>query len=521
MKDKNILEHTLIELKIKHTKSYVYKLFNEHPHKYNLYGLSTMLNDFGIKNAGVAIANKINDIGDIRTPFIALSNGFFILVYKVSDNSVSYKFRDLDLTLSKKEFCETWSGIILLCEPSANAIEPHYKENKKREFYDNVIITSLIVTISLLLIIGLIKNDSINIKLIVSFIINLMGLFIGFLLIQKRLNVSSRYSDKICSLFKKADCNNILESDAAKLWGIFGWSEIGFSYFLTNILIICFIPSIIKYYALINIFTLPYTVWSFWYQGIKAKQWCSLCVIVQLILLSIFFINLIFNYTDIYGVFANLLNIDTILALGIYLAPIILIALIVEGLSKSEMVMDITQEIKSLKSNEEIFTLLLKKQPFYNCSLSSSNIIFGNRNAPLLLTILTNPHCNPCSKLHKNIEFLLKKNENICIQYLFTSFDKSLDSSNKFLIAIYFQCKLKMKEIFNEWYSLGRFNRDSFFKKFDIETETSEVNSEFILHEKWKNLSSIRETPTILVNGYKLPPNYNLEDLLFIKNIKD
>lgn len=60
--------------------------------------------------------------------------------------------------------------------------------------------------------------------------------------------------------------------------------EVGFSYFLSNIIVVVFLTDLISYYAIINIFALPYTVWSVWYQKFKAKQWCVLCLIVQLIL---------------------------------------------------------------------------------------------------------------------------------------------------------------------------------------------------------------------------------------------
>jgi hypothetical protein len=42
-KDQNILDAFLELLKVKHIKTFTGTLFNEHPHKYNLFGLSKML----------------------------------------------------------------------------------------------------------------------------------------------------------------------------------------------------------------------------------------------------------------------------------------------------------------------------------------------------------------------------------------------------------------------------------------------------------------------------------------------
>lgn len=47
---KNILTSTLSRLKVKYTDSYANKLFNEHPHKYNLYGISSMLSTYKVSN---------------------------------------------------------------------------------------------------------------------------------------------------------------------------------------------------------------------------------------------------------------------------------------------------------------------------------------------------------------------------------------------------------------------------------------------------------------------------------------
>ena len=66
--------------------------------------------------------------------------------------------------------------------------------------------------------------------------VNFAGLYISWLLLLKQMHIQSQYADKICSLFKQKDCNNVLDSKAAKLFGIVGWSEIGFGYFLTNLL---------------------------------------------------------------------------------------------------------------------------------------------------------------------------------------------------------------------------------------------------------------------------------------------
>ena len=41
------------------------------------------------------------------------------------------------------------------------------------------------------------------------------------------------------------------------------------------------------------------------------------------------------------------------------------------------------------------------------------------------------------------------------------------------------------------------------------------IETEFQKHESWKAKTPLRATPTILVNRYKLPANYKIEDLRY------
>jgi protein-disulfide isomerase len=41
------------------------------------------------------------------------------------------------------------------------------------------------------------------------------------------------------------------------------------------------------------------------------------------------------------------------------------------------------------------------------------------------------------------------------------------------------------------------------------------IEAEFQRHKQWKEETKLRATPTILVNGYKLPENYRIEELRY------
>jgi protein-disulfide isomerase len=186
--------------------------------------------------------------------------------------------------------------------------------------------------------------------------------------------------------------------------------------------------------------------------------------------------------------------------------------------SEGKQVEQLKQEINSIKANEDVFKVLLKKQAYYEVNKSDSQILFGNPNAALQISILTNPFCNPCAGMHKRIEKFLKDTNNaICVQYIFSSFDKSLDFANKYLIAA---CMEKdqndFRQIIGDWFEKGKPLREDFYKNLSLDVNNPTVESEFQKHEAWREKTKLRATPTILVNGYQLPENYKIEDLRYL-----
>lgn len=518
---KNTLTSFLELLNVKHTESFANKHFNEHPHKYNLYGLSKMLSYYGVENTAIRIEDKENDILNINLPFIAHMGGDFVVVHK-TNNDVSYCWNGKKINLSVSQFIQTWSGIALLAETSPDSIEPNYSENRKKELF--AIVQKGILACVGVLIFGLTYISQAlftDLGVTLLLFVNFTGIYICYLLLLKQMRIHSQYSDKICSLFSKRDCNNVLETSAAKLWGVFSWAEIGFGYFTANILLLLFFPQTVLFVASLNIFTLPYSFWGIWYQKVKARQWCPLCLIAMAQLWTLFAIGLIFGHTQFSEVkFANLS--DILLVGSVYTACIFGFNFLISKLNRGGETEAIKQEINAIKANEKVFGALLTEQPFYEISKADSQFFFGDPDADLKITIFTNPICNPCATMHKRVEkFLQETGGEACVQYIFSSFLPDLDFANKYLIAAYLQKEQgEFERIIANWFEKGKTLRETFFSDFGLDITCSQVEAEFQQHEAWKEKSQLRATPTILVNGYKLPDNYKIEDMKYFSEIE-
>lgn len=360
----NSMQSFLNLLNVKYTKSYITQHFSEHPHKYNLYGLSSILTDYGIENSGVKITNKA-DIHLIDCPFIAHVGDDFVIVEKLNKSEVYFKQVDKQIRVSLDEFYNMWTGYVLIAEANELSIEPEYAKHKREEFFLKAQKTTpLFLSFFILFYSVFFFQSYTNTAFILLFAINPIGVYIGYLLVLKQLHIQSNYADKLCSLFKQSDCNSILESDASRFLGFLGWSEVGLGYFISNIFILSFLPSFVTYLAFINLVALPYTFWSVWYQKYKAKQWCPLCLLVLILLWVIFALNLFFDHLHL----PSFSTLNLLLIGSVYMVVILTLNMLVPIIAKGMNVSNIKYEINSIKADENVFNTLLTKEPQYSVS---------------------------------------------------------------------------------------------------------------------------------------------------------
>lgn len=155
---KTLLSTYLNELHIPFTASYADKLFVEHPHKYNLYGLSDMLAIYKIPNTGVQVDDK--ELSGFTTPFIAHVSNDFVVVKRINGEMICYIWRGKHITVSVEEFKRLWSGIALIAEPKDNSTEPEYEKHKGRDLFISVQKLGLIIMLVVILGLGYFENHS-------------------------------------------------------------------------------------------------------------------------------------------------------------------------------------------------------------------------------------------------------------------------------------------------------------------------------------------------------------------------
>lgn len=505
----NVLISILDVLNVKYTTAYAEKLFNEHPHNNNLFGLSDMLNAYNIENTGIRIENTKDNFNKIPRPFIAhLKNGF-VAVEKSAAGQVHYVAGGKKLKLPVDEFLDAWSGYAVIPDGNANAAELDYKKHLLERWVRILFAGLVVISLCALYIRNGFYTD-VRFNLILC--LNLAGVCTGYLLLLKQMHFDSPLGDKICSAFRKSDCNGILSTRAAKLFGVLGLSEIGAGYFGSNVLLMLLAPGWTPLLLLINVCSLPFTFWSFWYQRFRAKQWCPLCLIVLVILWALFTVSVAGKILD-----PGAFSFTTFVFICIIYAVFILgIHLIAGKFSLARRISEYKRNINKIKAEEDVFYSLLKNEPHYDVE-AVSDITFGNPEGDIKISVITNPHCAPCARMHKEITRLLQKSDRIRVKYLFTSFSKR-ESSSYGLIAAYARYKDsgQMGALLDEWFDGGKNDPVHFFQSHGINYKNSEAIEKFVNQYTWIRQQKLKATPTVLINGHLLPGIYNMKDIGYI-----
>lgn len=279
--DHTIVGDFLTALKVPHTTDYTRQRFEAMPFK-TLFGVTQLLKDYGVETEGYKVTDK-SELGRLPVPFIAQTRGGLVIVTAVKSDSVGYLTQGVPETMPMAEFDAAWTGVVVSGHANPGAKEPDYEKHMSVVFFNNAKRVMLWVLAAALVAYLYVTNGLWRYWSVWAMTaIDIFGLWITYMLVQKSLNIKNTTADKVCGVIQEGGCDKILKTNASSFFGIFSWSEVGFTYFGVSLLAMLLSPQTIHWLALINICCLPYTVWSVSYQKFVAKHWCTLCLCVQL-----------------------------------------------------------------------------------------------------------------------------------------------------------------------------------------------------------------------------------------------
>lgn len=513
---KTIFELFLDALQIDYTHQFATNLYNGHPHRDNMYGLKKMLDVYGVNTVGVRIESK--DLNTLNFPCILHTHGDFAIGLDCTDEKITYMLHGKKTEVEHDVFKQTWTGNALVVSETTEAVEPDLKKHEREEILSKAKLYSIPALLVLAFFVGLTNNvatGTLSFFYFPELLLSIMGMAVCAMLMQKQLFNESKYGDRVCSLFHHADCNSVLDAPKAKVFGI-SWSEIGLGFFIANTLLTAILPEHFFFIAMNNWIAMVYGVWSIYYQWKVAKNWCVLCVLVQVIIW-------LFGILSVWICISKAETLSFSIARGCYVSIAYLVGIMTvhhfaSSYSAEKERINAVQRYRALKANTAVAKALIEKQDYYETTLDDSYVLFGNRDAKMRITILSNPHCNPCARMHERVDKLLDScGDDICVQYIFSSFNEKLEDISRYLISCYdFADQQSSRERFTKWYAGEKNNHENLVKECSYQIHNDDVEKELSKHKEWRKRSNLVATPTILVNGFELPDEYEIEDLTMI-----
>ena len=527
--DNNIIGTTIALTKhynLPISKTTANETIKNHPDYPSLLSISDSLNKWKIPNAAFKI--EANKLAELPLPFIAhlvKVNGAFALVTSIGSNSITYQTGNTAKSKQTKtieDFVKIWDGVVLLAEPTKQSGEPNFKKAKQQETLQ-LLKMPLYFGIGLLLtLIFSFYNFSFS---VFSFsILKLLGVIVTSLLLWYEVDKANPFLQQICTGTAKTNCNAILNSKDAKLFGIISWSEIGFFYFASGWLLLLlsnWLPNPIQTLTLIvmlNVLALPYAIFSVYYQWHVAKQWCRLCVTVQVLLVAEFVVSITTN--QFYKFSINQIFNQSTIQLFIFstILPPAIWYLLKTPLQKNQDAKNTKRQLMRLKFNSSIFNALLEKQKMIGVIANDLGIVMGNPNGENTIVKVCNPYCGPCAKGHTKIHNLIKTNPNVKVQVLFTATNKEGDIKTppiKHLLAIAAKGDAALTaQAMDDWYNAPKKDYEAFAAKYPINaTALEQQTSKIEAMSNWCDSVKIEFTPTYFIKGFQLPEVYGLDDL--------
>jgi len=515
----------IIQRAVKHyglhvVKGTVKEALKSHPDYPSFKSICDTLNEWKIEN--YPLRYEVNELEDLQAPYIvhfSRGGGMIGFVTETGKEQVTYytSYNEKRKT-GRKEFLESCSGAVILLNPDERSGEKDYPAKIRNELINKSILP-LTLTAALIFIIYLFYNnfaagENTYSKVILPLVFTkIAGIVLSVLLILHEFEVHLSVTDKLCHLNKATNCNTVLNDKASKVFGWFGWADVGFVYFTGSFLFLLqsHEGEGLSLMAILAALSVPYPLFSIYYQGVVLKKWCPMCLGVQLILIT--------EFVLLMPQFSQLsFSLDSVTRLVLSLLVIALVYTLFILFRREQMSSEMHYyKYLGFKKNPDILRMLLMNQPHYEIPLSESSLIFGKRDASIRITAFLSLHCSHCARAFEKILSMLNENEDILVNLLLVT------SDNKMLATLFNNNRqgreLESIKLLEQWFNADPYSRTKITEGLcipEVDDISAEINKE---NGRLFKECNVMGTPTFFINGYKLPAQYEIDDLRYFKEI--
>lgn len=513
--------HLLKLLKVQVVYSDLNDFWQSHPDYLSMAFFADACKKYNITYAALEFSSS--DFGMNGFPFIthlAGDGGHFVIVEDINDSGkiTYYQSQNGYNIMDYNAFMSQWSGSVFYAFPTNKSGDIEYLSRRIKELLLQVCpfffwIVFLVLCASSLCIL---KPDVLR-GVLLLLIAKCAGLFVCMNLVYHDIFGENRISKTICTKNKYTSCDDVLQSTASKIWGIH-MSDFGFVYFgggLVALILSLFLN--IQYLTLSMLFVLtlcsiPYVIFSIYYQLVKVKKICPFCISVIFVLMfemSLFLLHV--NEVKIEYIF----NWEIVIPFGSLLLVMFGWIIVKRIVIRAKDGFMYKYKYLRLKKNPLIFNSSLEKEPSTDIEVVLDELIIGNPMAITTLTTVINTNCAPCARMHRRIHTILNdfgKDIRVIVRFVLTNDNRK---ETLFLIRLYY---LKGANVFsdalNEWFNEFNFNKlVQRYPEIHEYTHENEIIDHWI---NWLNKTNVLSTPTVFLNDKRIEDEYDIDDIYWL-----
>jgi|GEM_PF-365861 len=488
-----------------------------HPNFPSLYAIIDTFNFLEIENLAIKVEKE--EFENLPECFIAVvdsDTGKETVLAEKLNHKIRIEFSNgYKKTISEAEFFIIWTGIVV-------AVEKNETKSKFTLSVKNNWIAGFLFVLSLFLV--FINNGANLIFASLYYLFAIIGLIISVFLFREEIGIHNESISKICNVNEKTSCKAVLSSRGAKIFGDASLSDISIIYFLSITFLALFLAfeNGSAIYAGLALLSIPVLIYSVCYQYFVLKKWCVLCLGIASVLL--FQIVLVLSFLVKYK---NAFNVTNTISYVLILGLVSLCWLKFKTLFKKNIELK-KIEIKhnQFKRKNLVFNALLKdSQQIDIDGINELEAVFiGKYDAPVTIYALLSASCGHCHSAFENILKLIEKNpDEIKVKLLFNVNIKNENNPNN---QIYHQVthfyfnneKEKVQDALKDWH-INKLTLEKWIAKWG---NTKDFVSEEIIQEQynWCYGNYLLFAPAIIVNGYVLPKEYEINELnYFLENL--
>ncbi len=279
-------------LGIKLHRDTVAERLGEHPDYPTLLSIKDVVSACGMDTFAVRLEE--NQLDDIQLPFLSQmrpdksGNRHFTVLRPLAGNKMEYLDPDTQKwnLFPRSEFMARFSLVALFAEPDQEALASgrvDHSIGQRIGTWTKYVLPLILVIGSGCL--GVFQANSFGFSFTLYYWLFGAGAVIGSLLLLYETDRHNPIVKQVCSGGSgSVNCDAVLGSRGSRLFGL-SWSQVGFTYFVGGFVILTLNDgpsgSYLYLLALLSIVSLPYIVYSLYYQWRVVRQWCRLCLMVQ------------------------------------------------------------------------------------------------------------------------------------------------------------------------------------------------------------------------------------------------